>query len=107
MTITADFEEELLGLTQAIPGVLRLYPAKSVIHTIVAKAAAAVMQQPVPLLISIDDTDGRLEIALTIGLTGTAPAADFCREVYDVLAEHLRQRLQPAASIRILIAHIG
>lgn len=106
MTETAELERVLVNLTTAIPGVLRVYPTGPVVHTVVEEAAAAVMNHPAPLPISIAVTDGQLAVALTIGLTGAAPAADLCRHVYDVIAEHLRQKLQPVASIRVLIANI-
>jgi hypothetical protein len=96
--------ETIRAVVAAVPGVTAVYPAKPAPLAALSDAAAALGLRAPAEPVAVASTDEGLEIAVSIGVSGVASAAETCRAVYDAVAAHLAGT--PAARIRVVVATV-
>jgi enoyl-CoA hydratase/carnithine racemase len=116
-----ELAAELTGIVLRVPGVLQAYDARPALTAAVTDAAAALragLASRLPLVpavpavsaapVAVGRSAGALVVTVTIAVSGTRPAAETCREVYEVLAEALAARPEgEGATVSVQVARIG
>ncbi|ABM10227.1 hypothetical protein [Arthrobacter sp. Rue61a] len=101
--ISADVAKELLGIVQAVAGVVSVYPAQPLWQSIAGAAVAAITGEALPLIGVTVSPDG-VAVKARIGVGTVRPAPEVAREA----AAAVRQHLHPAsAAVEILVVKIG
>lgn len=109
MTTVIPFTDQLDALVRQVPGVDALYPARSIVATVLTTALDAVAHHApaAPLVHTVAQSDG-VRVTAKIGIGAAESSADVSGRVHDAIAEHLRQVGNPTvAQIAVIVARIG
>ncbi|TFB75904.1 hypothetical protein E3O06_04495 [Cryobacterium glaciale] len=114
MTTVLPFTDQLDALVRQVPGVDALYPAGSIVATVltatldaVAHRAPAAPLVHTPLVHTAQQADG-VRVTAKIGIGAAESSAEVSARVHDAIAAHLRQAGNPpVAQIAVIVARIG
>lgn len=114
MTATFPSIEGLDALVRQVPGVDALYPARSLVATVLVatvlaatRNAVAEQTPPTPVVLVEQNVEG-LRITAKIGITAAESSSEVCGRVHDAIAAHLRQGGNPKVTqIAVIVARIG
>ena len=108
--MTADVSSfgELDGVVRRVPGVAALYPAGSMVATVLAATLDAVAHRAAaaPLVHIEQRTDG-VRVTARIGIGAAESSSDVSGRVYDAIAAHLEQGgTPPVVQIVVIVASV-
>lgn len=109
MTEVLPSTDELDALVRQVPGVEVLYPAGSIVATVLTAAIDAVAHRSplVPKVVLEERADG-VKVTVKIGIGAAESCGDVSQRVHDAIAAQLRQCGNPPVSqIAVIVARIG
>lgn len=109
MTTVLPSTDQLDALVRQVPGVAALYPAGSMVASVLTATLGAVAHRPpaAPMVHLAQQADG-VRVTAKIGIGAAESSVDVSGRVHDAIAAHLRQSGDPAvAEITVIVASIG
>jgi hypothetical protein len=103
-----DLPSELTRLLRNVSGVHTVYATKAPIPTILTAVAEALKNEPVGVhLVTVQETDQRLEVAACIGVLADEPAVDVVRRAHDAMDDFLTENGHGDHVISVSIGRVG
>ncbi|WP_105035257.1 hypothetical protein [Cryobacterium aureum] len=109
MTEVLPSTDQLDAVVRQVPGVDALYPAGSIVSTVLSATVHAVTHpgQAAPMVLIEKQADG-VRVTVRIGIGATESSTEVSGRVHDAIAAHVGQSgTVPVAQIAVIVARIG
>ncbi|WP_104126843.1 hypothetical protein [Cryobacterium sp. Y57] len=108
MTADVSSFDQLDGVVRGVPGVAALYPAGSMVATVLAATLDAVAQGATAApLVHIEQRADGIRVTARIGIGAAESSSDVSGRVHDAIAAHLEQSgSPPVVQIVVIVASV-